>query len=126
MPCPDLGRLRVGSFSPYCPRVSARSFVSKRPSNGCSERSLVIPPLEERPIKPPDLHADDRSEVDKLPTNCAEDPMFLTVLAATSLYSQEETPDHRLRTSTAAFHEIMSAPDKGIPKDLCLVGEICG
>src|SRR5277367_4541890 len=44
--------------------------------------------------------------------------MFLAALAATGLYSQEETPDHRLRTSTAVFHEIMSAPDKGIPKDL--------
>src|ERR1700686_1312329 len=39
-------------------------------------------------------------------------------LAATALYGQEETPDHRLRASTAVLHEIMSAPDKGIPKDL--------
>ena len=44
--------------------------------------------------------------------------MFLAAVAATGLYSQEETPDHRLRTSTAVFREIMSAPDKGIPKDL--------
>ena len=44
--------------------------------------------------------------------------MFLAALAATALYSQEETPDHRLRTSTAVLHEIMSAPDKGIPRDL--------
>ena len=39
-------------------------------------------------------------------------------LAAPVLYSQEETPDHRLRTSGAVFHEIMSAPDGGIPHDL--------
>src|ERR1700688_2533758 len=44
--------------------------------------------------------------------------VFLAALAATALYSQEETPDHRLRTSTAVLHEIMSAPDKGIPNDL--------
>src|ERR1700688_3470849 len=44
--------------------------------------------------------------------------VFLAALAATALYSQEETPDHRLRTSTAVLREIMSAPDKGIPKDL--------
>jgi lipid-binding SYLF domain-containing protein len=39
-------------------------------------------------------------------------------LAAPVLYSQEEAPDHRLRTSGAVLHEIMSAPDKGIPHDL--------
>ena len=39
-------------------------------------------------------------------------------LAATALYSQEENPDHRLRTSTAVLHEILSAPDRGIPEDL--------
>jgi SH3 domain-containing YSC84-like protein 1 len=44
--------------------------------------------------------------------------VLLAALAATALYSQEETPDHRLQTSTAVLHEIMSAPDKGIPKDL--------
>ena len=44
--------------------------------------------------------------------------VFCVALAATALYGQEETPDHRLRTSTAVLHEIMSAPDKGIPKDL--------
>src|SRR5260370_25858304 len=43
---------------------------------------------------------------------------FCVALAATALYGQEETPDHRLRTSTAVLHEIVSAPDKGIPKDL--------
>jgi lipid-binding SYLF domain-containing protein len=39
-------------------------------------------------------------------------------LAATALLGQEETPDHRLRTSTAVLHEITTAPDRGIPKDL--------
>jgi lipid-binding SYLF domain-containing protein len=43
---------------------------------------------------------------------------LLCALAAPVLYSQEETPDHRLRTSGAVFHEIMSAPDRGIPHDL--------
>src|SRR5438105_9041594 len=43
--------------------------------------------------------------------------LFLA-LAAPVLYSQEETPDHRLRTSAAVLHEILSAPDKGIPDDL--------
>src|SRR5712664_1584378 len=40
------------------------------------------------------------------------------VLAATALLGQEETPDHRLRTSTAVLHEIVTAPDRGIPKEL--------
>ena len=44
--------------------------------------------------------------------------VFGAALAAAALYSQEETPDHRLRTSTAVLHEIMSAPDRGIPEDL--------
>jgi lipid-binding SYLF domain-containing protein len=37
---------------------------------------------------------------------------------ATSLWAQEETPDHRLRTSADVFREVTSAPDKGIPRDL--------
>src|SRR5437879_1564887 len=44
--------------------------------------------------------------------------VIFVALAATTLYGQEDTPDQRLRTSTAVLHEIMSAPDKGIPKDL--------
>jgi lipid-binding SYLF domain-containing protein len=44
--------------------------------------------------------------------------VFFVALAATALYGQEQTPDHRLRTSTGVLHEIMSAPDRGIPKDL--------
>jgi len=44
--------------------------------------------------------------------------IVLAALATTALYSQEETPDHRLRTSTEVLHEIMAAPDKAIPKDL--------
>jgi lipid-binding SYLF domain-containing protein len=44
--------------------------------------------------------------------------VLFIALATPALYSQEETPDHRLRTSTAVLHEIMSAPDKGIPNDL--------
>ncbi len=44
--------------------------------------------------------------------------VIFVALAATGLYGQEDTPDHRLRTSTAVLHEILSAPDKGIPKEL--------
>jgi hypothetical protein len=44
--------------------------------------------------------------------------VLFIALATPALYSQEETPDHRLRTSTDVLHEIMSAPDKGIPNDL--------
>lgn len=44
--------------------------------------------------------------------------VICVALAITTLYGQEVTPDHRLRTSTAVLHEIMSAPDRGIPKDL--------
>jgi len=42
----------------------------------------------------------------------------LTVVATAAVYAQEDTPDHRLRTSEAVLHEIMAAPDKGIPRDL--------
>jgi lipid-binding SYLF domain-containing protein len=34
------------------------------------------------------------------------------------LHAQEQTPDQRLRTATTVLHEILSAPDKGIPEDL--------
>jgi lipid-binding SYLF domain-containing protein len=44
--------------------------------------------------------------------------VFFIALATTALYSQEVNPDHRLRTSTDVLHEIVSAPDRGIPKDL--------
>src|SRR6201996_35065 len=36
----------------------------------------------------------------------------------TGLWAQEETPDHRLRAAADVFHEVTSAPDKGIPRDL--------
>ncbi len=44
--------------------------------------------------------------------------MTCVVLAATALFGQEETPDHRLRTSAAVLHEIVTAPDSAIPKEL--------
>jgi lipid-binding SYLF domain-containing protein len=31
---------------------------------------------------------------------------------------QEQTPDHRLQNARASFHEVMTIPDKGIPRDL--------
>jgi lipid-binding SYLF domain-containing protein len=34
------------------------------------------------------------------------------------LRGQEQAPDERLRTATTVLHEILSAPDKGIPEDL--------
>jgi lipid-binding SYLF domain-containing protein len=34
------------------------------------------------------------------------------------LHGQEQAPDARLRTATTVLHEILSAPDKGIPEDL--------
>jgi lipid-binding SYLF domain-containing protein len=44
---------------------------------------------------------------------------FLTIgLALGVLHGQEQRPDERLRTATAVLHEILSAPDKGIPQDL--------
>jgi len=51
-------------------------------------------------------------------------PKTLTFVAAgaavlaTGLWAQEETPDHRLRAAADVFHEVTSAPDKGIPRDL--------
>jgi SH3 domain-containing YSC84-like protein 1 len=36
----------------------------------------------------------------------------------TGLWAQEETPDHRMRSAASVFHEMISAPDKGIPRDL--------
>ncbi len=37
---------------------------------------------------------------------------------ATGLWAQEDTPDHRLRAAASVFHEMLSAPDRGIPRDL--------
>ena len=34
------------------------------------------------------------------------------------LQAQEQTPDQRLRSAATVLHEILSAPDKGIPEDL--------
>jgi lipid-binding SYLF domain-containing protein len=44
---------------------------------------------------------------------------FLVIgLAGSVLQAQEQTPDQRLRTATTVLHEILAAPDKGIPEDL--------
>jgi len=44
---------------------------------------------------------------------------FLIIsLALGVLHGQERAPDERLRTATVVLHEILSAPDKGIPQDL--------
>jgi lipid-binding SYLF domain-containing protein len=39
-------------------------------------------------------------------------------LALSVLRAQEQTPDERLRSAATVLHEILSAPDKGIPEDL--------
>jgi lipid-binding SYLF domain-containing protein len=39
-------------------------------------------------------------------------------LALGVLRAQEQTPDQRLRSAATVLHEILSAPDKGIPEDL--------
>jgi SH3 domain-containing YSC84-like protein 1 len=39
-------------------------------------------------------------------------------LLATGLWAQEETPDHRMRSSADVLHEMLGAPDRGIPRDL--------
>ena len=39
-------------------------------------------------------------------------------LALSALRAQEQTPDQRLRSAATVLHEILSAPDKGIPEDL--------
>lgn len=45
--------------------------------------------------------------------------LFLVIsMAIGVLYGQEKAPDERLRTATVVLHEILSAPDKGIPEDL--------
>jgi lipid-binding SYLF domain-containing protein len=45
--------------------------------------------------------------------------MFLAVgLAAGALHAQELTADHRLQTATTVLHEVLAAPDKGIPAEL--------
>jgi SH3 domain-containing YSC84-like protein 1 len=39
-------------------------------------------------------------------------------LLATGLWAQEETPDHRLRAAADVLHDMMAAPDRGVPRDL--------
>jgi len=39
-------------------------------------------------------------------------------ISASMAFAQEETPDHHLRAAAEVFHEIMAAPDRGIPHDL--------
>ncbi|HTB16907.1 MAG TPA: lipid-binding SYLF domain-containing protein [Bryobacteraceae bacterium] len=41
-----------------------------------------------------------------------------TAVLASGLWAQEENPDHRLRSAASVFHEMLGAPDKGIPRDL--------
>ena len=44
--------------------------------------------------------------------------LTIVLLAGAVVYGQEATPDHRLKTLAAVLHEMLSAPDRGIPKDL--------
>jgi SH3 domain-containing YSC84-like protein 1 len=43
---------------------------------------------------------------------------FSALVQATFANESEETPDQRLRNAHSSFHEMMAAPDKGIPLDL--------
>jgi SH3 domain-containing YSC84-like protein 1 len=43
---------------------------------------------------------------------------FSALVQATFANETEETPDQRLRNAHSSFHEMMAAPDKGIPLDL--------
>ena len=45
-------------------------------------------------------------------------PFLMIGLGLGVLHGQEQSPDERLRTATTVLHEILSAPDKGIPQDL--------
>jgi lipid-binding SYLF domain-containing protein len=36
----------------------------------------------------------------------------------TGLWAQEETADHRMRSAADVLHDMLEAPDKGIPRDL--------
>lgn len=44
--------------------------------------------------------------------------IFAGAAMASCLLAQEDTPDHRLRASADVLHEMLGAPDKGIPRDL--------
>lgn len=45
--------------------------------------------------------------------------LFLVLgLAAGVLKAQEQTPDQRLQNAATVLHEVLAAPDKGIPEDL--------
>jgi hypothetical protein len=42
----------------------------------------------------------------------------VTVSATRAADNSEDTPDQRLRNAHSSFHEMMAAPDRGIPLDL--------
>jgi len=44
--------------------------------------------------------------------------IMLLMVPFNSLNASEDTPDQRLRNAHSSFHEMMAAPDKGIPLDL--------
>jgi lipid-binding SYLF domain-containing protein len=44
--------------------------------------------------------------------------VICAMVGATRASDSEETPDQRLRNAHSSFHEMMAAPDKGIPLDL--------
>ena len=39
-------------------------------------------------------------------------------MLATGLWAQEETPDHRMQSAADVLHDMLGAPDKGIPRNL--------
>jgi SH3 domain-containing YSC84-like protein 1 len=61
-----------------------------------------------------------RSEnsADRLSRHCILLVIMVLMVSPNSLNASEETPDQRLRNAHSSFHEMMAAPDKGIPLDL--------
>jgi lipid-binding SYLF domain-containing protein len=50
--------------------------------------------------------------------HCISLVIICAMVGATRANDSEETPDQRLRNAHSSFHEMMAAPDKGIPLDL--------
>src|SRR6202142_227378 len=61
-----------------------------------------------------------RSEniADWLLRHCILLAIMVLMVPSNSLNAAEVTPDQRLRNAHSSFHEMMAAPDKGIPLDL--------
>lgn len=54
----------------------------------------------------------------RLRRDCILIVVILLMIPSNPLNAAEDTPDQRLRNAHSSFHEMMAAPDKGIPLDL--------